>query len=69
MKDIFKTRKKRYNIMFINLIMIAYSIIVGLLLLPLSFSPGIDAQKRKVISNNSAMAQLLLHCPSYFIDI
>jgi predicted PurR-regulated permease PerM len=55
MKDILSTRKTVQYYVYYNLIMIAYSIIVGFII-AFTFSPEIDALKEKVVSNNSAMA-------------
>lgn len=55
MKDILKTRKTVQYYVYYNLMMIAYSIIVGFII-AFTFSPEIDVLKVKIVSNNSAMA-------------
>lgn len=55
MKDILKTRKTVQYYVYYNLIMIAYSMVVGFII-AFTFSPEIDVLKEKIVSNNSAMA-------------
>jgi predicted PurR-regulated permease PerM len=55
MKDILKTRKTVQYYVYYNLIMIAYSMVVGFII-AFTFSPEIDLLKEKIVSNNKAMA-------------
>lgn len=55
MRDILKTRKTVQYYVYYNLIMIAYSMVVGFII-AFTFSPEIDLLKEKIVSNNKAMA-------------
>ncbi|MBU0940376.1 MAG: hypothetical protein KKD36_02950 [Bacteroidetes bacterium] len=55
MRDILRTRKTVQYYVYYNLIMIAYSMIVGFII-AFSFSPEIDILKEKIATNNGAIA-------------